>query len=220
VLYEESQGIIDIVVKLFMLGQARAMELGATRKSKRSEIMDAALFQAVAADHFKIIAPMIAALKSGKPSKIAQYADLRPLEDHVGQALQAAQIHLEPYGTSAQAKTTPATHADVTTETLVTKLNELGLAEDIAQRMAVEAQAEHPEASLLQLVGLISAQLYESAHEPNPASPPRKENAQRKKKTLSRFEEIVAAGTQKEQSSHASLSKAGLVATPLLGRDE
>ena len=112
VLYEESQGIIEIVVKLFMLGQARAMELGATRKSKRSEIMDAALFQTVAADHFKIIAPMIAALKSGRPSKIAQYADLRPLEDHVGQALRTAQINLEPNDTSAQAKTCHSRRCD------------------------------------------------------------------------------------------------------------
>jgi hypothetical protein len=216
VLYEESQGIIDVVVKLFMLSQARAMELGATRKNKQSEIMDAALFQAVAADHFKIIAPMIAALKSGKSRKIAQYADLRPLEDHVGQALQSAQIHLETTGTSARANTNSVTRANVTTEILVARLIELGLAKDIAQQMATVAQAEHPEASLLQLVGLISAQLYESVREPNPTLPKRAEDAQPKEKTLSRFEEVVAAGTRNEQSSHASLSEAGLVTSPLL----
>lgn len=219
VLYEESQGIIDIVVKLFMLGQARAMELGATRKSRRSEIMDAALFQAVARDHFKIIAPMIAALKTGKRSKIAQYADLRPLEDHVGQALLAAQINLEPNGT-VQVRTTPANCTNVTTETLVAKLKELGLAEDIATQMAAAAQAEHPDASLLQLVGLISAKLYKDDRSPKPASPICKESAPRKENPVSRLEEVVAAGSMHDQSPHTSLSKAGLVTPPALYRNE
>lgn len=97
----------------------------------------------------------------------------------------------------------------------MTKLKELGLAEDIAQRMGVVAQAEHPEASLLQLVGLISGQLYVSPHVTKPASPLRKEKTLRKKKSLSRFEEVVAAGSRKDQSSFTSLSKAGLVTTPL-----
>ncbi len=220
VLYEESQGIIDIVVKLFMLGQARAMELGATRKTKRSEIMDAALFQAVARDHFKIIAPMIAALKSGKRRRIAQYADLRPLEDHVGQALLAAQNHLEPDATSAQASTRAATHNDVTTELLATKLKELGLAEDLAQRMATVTQAEHPEASLLELVGLISTKLYESARASKPASPPHRKSAPLKDKPSSGFEGVVAAGSMQDQSPHASLSRAGLVTPSPLYKGE
>lgn len=217
VLYEESQGIVDIVVKLFMLGQARAMELGATRKCP--EKMDAVLLQTVAADHFKIIAPMITALKCGKHSriaqkKIAQYDDLRPLEDHVQQALQATQYHLEPEGSSIEAKTTSSTHAEVTTEIVVTKLKELGLSEDIAQRMATLAQAEHPGASLLELVGAISVQLYENAPAPKPASP------SRKKKAMSRFEEVVVTGKQTDQTAHASLSKAGLVPPPLLDSAE
>ncbi len=96
--------------------------------------MDAALLQKVAADHFKIIAPMITALKCGKKkSKISQYEDLRSLEDHVQQALQAAQQHLESQGPSEGpslgAKTTTSTHVEVSIETLVMKLKELGLAE-------------------------------------------------------------------------------------------
>jgi len=214
VLYEESQGIIDIVVKLFMLGQARAMELGATRKCP--ERMDAALLQIVAADHFKIIAPMITALKSRKRSKIAQYDDLRPLEDHVQQALQAAQLHLEPQGSSIQAKTTASAHAEVSTDSLVAKLKELGLAEDIAQRMAMKAQAEHPEASLLEFVGLISAKLFERAPEPKPSSPSHNIKARRKSKAVSQLENNVAVGQLAGKSAHASLREAGLVSQPEL----
>lgn len=209
VLYQESQGIIDVVVKLFMLGQARAMEVGATRKCP--ERMDAALLQTVAADHFKIIAPMITALKSGKRSKIAQYDDLRPLEDHVQQALQATQLHLEPQGSSVQAKTTASTHAEVNTETLVSKLKELGLAEDIAQRMATKAQAEHPEASLLELVGLTLAKLYERAPEPKPSPPSHKVKAQCKSKAMSQLEKNIAVDQLAGKSAHDSLREAGLI---------
>ncbi len=219
VLYEESQGIIDIVVKLFMLGQARAMELGATRKCP--EIMDAALLQTVAADHFKIIAPMITALKCGKHSKIAQkkiaqYDDLRPLEDHVQQVLQAAQHHLGPQGSPVQAKTAALTPIAVSTETLVSKLKELGLAEDIAQRMATKAQAEHPEASLLELVGQISAELFERKPAPKPSPLSGKIKAPRNGKVMSELEQIVAANKRAGNSAHDSLSDAGLVSPPAL----
>jgi hypothetical protein len=131
VLYEESQGIIDIVVKLFMLGQVRAMELGVTRK--RPETMDATLLQTVAADHFKIVAPMINALKSGDRSKIDKYNDLRPLDDYFQRAFQNAQNSLEPKVSDVPAPAIVSTPAEVDAETLVTKLRELGLADDIAQ---------------------------------------------------------------------------------------
>ncbi|MFT2095625.1 ATP-binding protein [Acidiphilium multivorum] len=94
VLYEESQGIIDVLVKLFMLGQLRVIELGVTRK--RPEVMDAGLLRQVAAEHFKIIEPMMGALKSGDRRKVAKYDDLRPLEPHVQQIMNAAQLRLAP----------------------------------------------------------------------------------------------------------------------------
>jgi hypothetical protein len=213
VLYEESQGIIDVVVKLFILGQLRAIELGVTLK--QPEIMDAELFRKVASDHFKIIAPMIRALKSGNRHKIDKYSDLRPLDEHIQQALQAAQVSVEPEVLDVQAPCNVSTSTEVDTETLVKKLKELGLAEDIAQRMAVKAHGEHPGASLLELVGLISAKLYERAPEPKPPSPPYKEKATPKIPANSQLEKTVAAGRQHKQSAHASLREAGLISPPL-----
>lgn len=55
VLYEESQGVIDVLVKLFMLAQLQVMEQSSFRGS--AEVMDAQLFRETAARHFKIIAP-------------------------------------------------------------------------------------------------------------------------------------------------------------------
>jgi hypothetical protein len=212
-MYQESQGIIDIVVKLFMLGQARAMELGVTRK--QPEIMNSELLQKVASDHFKIIAPMINALKSGNHYKIEKYNDLRPLENCVQQALQTAQLRMEPAILTIQSSAIVSTPAEEGIQTVVTKLKELGLAEDIAQSMAATAHAEHPGAPLLELVGLISAKLFERVPKPKPTSPAHTRKAQRKSTALSQMERTVAAGKHEKQSAHASLREAGLVKPPL-----
>ena len=213
VLYQESQGIIDIVVKLFMLGQVRVMELGAARKCP--ERMNAALLQTVAADHLKLIAPMITALKSGKRSKIAQYDDLRPLDDHVQQALQAAQFPMETEVSLQQLAAAGPARGGVSAEELVTRLKELGLAEDIAHKMAAEVQAEHPEASLLELVGLVSSKLYRPAPKPKATTPRRTGTKPSNSKAVSRLEQVVIAGRQADQSAHASMRRVGLVTPPL-----
>lgn len=214
VFYEESQGIIDVVVKLFMLGQARAMELGATRKLP--EKLDAALLTTVAKDHFKIIAPMITALKSGRRSRIRKYDDLRPLDDHVQEALQAAQIQLQSQHSPAQAQTTATIPAEMSTEALVAKLKEFGLSEDIARPIATDALAEHPEASLLELIGLISSKLFERAPESKPSPRSHRAKSQCKSKTMSELEKNIAANQQVGKSAHDSLCEAGLVSKPEL----
>jgi len=213
VLFEESQGIIDVMVKLFMLGQARAMELGVARK--RPEVIDAKLLQKVAAEHFKIIAPMISALKSGDRRRLAQYDDLRPLEDQVTQIFLTAECRLEPESFSVKDPAIISTPAEVDTEMLVNKLKEYGLSEDIAQQMAVKTQSEHPSASLLELIGLISTQLYEFTPQPTSASPLITNIAQPKNTAKSHLEKAVNTGRLEKQSAHTSLREVGLVSYPL-----
>jgi len=69
VMYQESQGIIDICLKLFSLSQIRAISSG-------SECLSVTLVRQVARDHLKLVQPMLTALKSGDMSKIAQYEDI------------------------------------------------------------------------------------------------------------------------------------------------
>ena len=68
-LYEESQGILDIVVKIYKLAQWRAIA------SKR-EIVDIPIIKSVAKDSLKLIKPMLDALKSRNKDQIKQYSDL------------------------------------------------------------------------------------------------------------------------------------------------
>jgi NACalpha-BTF3-like transcription factor len=73
VLYDESQGIVDIAIKLFMIAQWRAIALG-------TEAVTPALVMQVAADSLHLVRPMLDALKSGDPDRIAKYSDIRPLD--------------------------------------------------------------------------------------------------------------------------------------------
>lgn len=68
-MYEETMGITDRVIKLFMATQLEAI------LSKKEKIATQ-LIRKVAKEHMKLTNPMIAALRSGDPKKIAVYEDL------------------------------------------------------------------------------------------------------------------------------------------------
>lgn len=67
--YDLSQGVMDIVVKLFVLAQLRALAL------KKERITEGLLRQ-VYKDELVPVHPMLEALRSGIPERIAKYSDL------------------------------------------------------------------------------------------------------------------------------------------------
>jgi hypothetical protein len=67
--YDLSQGVIDIVVKLFVLAQLRALSL-------QKEQISSGLLRQVYDDELKPVHPMLDALRSGIPERIARYSDL------------------------------------------------------------------------------------------------------------------------------------------------
>ena len=69
VIYEESQGIIDIAVKLYAMSQIRAILSG-------REDITVNLIKQVAKDNLKLVRPMLEALKSRNIKEIAKYEDI------------------------------------------------------------------------------------------------------------------------------------------------
>jgi len=67
--YDLSQGVLDIVVKLFVLAQLRAIVT-------RTERITTRLLRQVYEDELKPVHPMLAALRSGNPERIQEYSDL------------------------------------------------------------------------------------------------------------------------------------------------
>lgn len=100
--YELSQGVLDIVVKLFVLAQGRAIMTGLERITTR-------LLRQVYEDELKFVHPMIEALKSGDPNRIALYSDLTiPYVDKtlllLQQKIEAEQENVATYNGNIQAQ--------------------------------------------------------------------------------------------------------------------
>ena len=74
VLYDESQGITDIAVKLYIMAQIQAMT------STKKEIITPALIRQVAKTNLKLVKPMLDALRSGNLEKLARYEDITPID--------------------------------------------------------------------------------------------------------------------------------------------
>lgn len=100
--YELSQGVLDIVVKLFVLAQGRAI-------MTRLERITPNLLRQVYEDELKFVHPMIEALKSGDPNRIALYSDLTiPHVDKtlllLQQKIEEEQENFETYSGNQQAQ--------------------------------------------------------------------------------------------------------------------
>lgn len=68
--YDLSQGVLDIVVKLFVLAQLRAI-------ASKKERITVSILKSVYEQELKPVHPMLAALRSGIPDEIVKYSDLR-----------------------------------------------------------------------------------------------------------------------------------------------
>lgn len=86
-IYDESQGIIDIAVKLLILAQMRAISKGET-SPEEGEVLDPDLYHLIAKEEFGLVAPMIAALRDGRVDVLQNIPDLMSLNDHVESLLE------------------------------------------------------------------------------------------------------------------------------------
>lgn len=78
ILYNESQGIIDIAVKLYAMAQMKAIADG-------TETITAQTIKEVAAEKLRLVKPMLDALRSGNMKKLLMYEDIKPInvEDYL-----------------------------------------------------------------------------------------------------------------------------------------
>lgn len=71
--YDLSQGVLDIVVKLFVLAQLRAI-------ANKKERITVGILKSVYKQELKPVHPMLNALRSGDPDKIIKYSDMRVVD--------------------------------------------------------------------------------------------------------------------------------------------
>jgi len=77
-LYDETQGIIDLAVKLYGIAQVKAIFGG-------TELITPSIIRESAAESLQLVRPMLKTLRSGDMKKIMQYEDIRPIsiEDYI-----------------------------------------------------------------------------------------------------------------------------------------
>ncbi|MDI1308927.1 MAG: ATP-binding protein [Methylotenera sp.] len=222
VLYDESQGIIDIVVKLIMLAQMRIISIREVKAGP--EALTEALLRRVAKEDFKIVRPMLDALRAGDQHALQKYDDLLPLQVHVDKlmydAIQQNGLVTYPFTeTSAQkteAQSVPESEANTQTVMLST-LQSLGVATDVANVLIQEAMLQHPSADPLLLMATISEKL---------TVIPKNKIARTKPSNTAKpeFDElpandlrhITALGRDKGLSAYEALLQANMVKPPLL----
>lgn len=122
-LYFESQGIVDIAVKIFILAQSRAIASG-------KEEISVKLMESVAKENLKLVKPMLEALKSGDLKKIALYEDIKPID--INQYIEEYSSSLNKrLGKKPEQKSSDSLNV---TEQAVLKLLEFGIDDTIARK--------------------------------------------------------------------------------------
>lgn len=86
--YDETQGVTEILVKLFIMSQMQSMV-------NRQEQLTAETVRSVARQQFGHVAPMIQALREQDKAKLSQYEDLRYSDEEFEDAMQELQEKLD-----------------------------------------------------------------------------------------------------------------------------
>ena len=160
-LYDLTQGVPDIVVKLFCLAQARAVLLATTPEE---EILSSALLQQVFEDEFSIVKPLLDALRTGNKKKLKDCNDLifpkfessmiNAMDRLVSQPLEKPQtIELgEPDETNI---------ANSAIQTIIS----MGISKDIAIPLVTDALARKPDITLIQIIQMATTALTQTGEE-------------------------------------------------------
>jgi hypothetical protein len=152
-LYHESQGIVDIAVKLYAMVQIRAIVLG---KESFSHLD----FHDVATECFWSVKPMLDALRSGDSKKIEAYGDITPvkIEDYF-----MAYVAMLPTKADIPQKRDEKTLS----EKSVLKLLELDVEPALAKRLVGKVIAEHMDIKKVADVVRFAYQSFLAVTEPN-----------------------------------------------------
>ncbi|WP_448208589.1 ATP-binding protein [Azospirillum sp. sgz302134] len=218
VLYDETQGIVDLVVKLFMLTQVHAIQLGALRD--RPERLGAGLLRHVAKENFKLVAPMIEALRANDMKALVLYDDLSPLHAFVQQALDDATTQLAPSVTVGPRVSgrKPGRDEGKAREATLNALQAIGLTQELAELALSDALAEAPDLGPMDLLARIMDKL--QGREPEKKPVKRRGVSKAKGVPLAPLEAndlraIAAQAKAGGQTVHAAFLDAGVIKPPM-----
>jgi len=189
VLYNESQGVIDILVKLFWLSQCRAMETGL-------EKINARVIREVSNDDLKLIKPFTNALKSKDRKKIMKYDDISPID--INAYLQKDKSSIE---------IVPKERSFSRFQEVMNYLNPLKIDQYKSEIIVNKCLAENKNASLLEITKIVLLEL-------NLLTEKCKDLGTRDV-AASEIQKIFENGIPEPENMHKSLIELGLISSPI-----
>jgi ABC-type oligopeptide transport system ATPase subunit len=200
-LYEESQGIIDIAVKLFILSQSRAVETG-------KEIITPGMIRTVASDDLRLVQPMLRALKSGLVSEIEKYEDIMPMD--IASYLQHRSSTIDLRATIQKQKERQAEARQRTETTMLEKtilaLIDLDIDTGLAEKAATTVLKQNPKLTQVEAMQKALALIQERK------KPKKKKESKAETNAL---QIIVEKGKKQKKSAYEALKEAGYIKNPL-----
>jgi hypothetical protein len=202
-LYEQSQGIIDIAVKLFVLSQGRAIETG-------EEQITPGMIRKVAKDDLKLVQPMLNALRSGLLSEIERYGDIMPMD--VEDYLQHHQSKIDLKATIQKKKEEQAkarqNRETTKLEKIILALIDIDIEPSRAEKAAefvIKANPEISQAGLMQKA-LAFVEMQKTADNRKISDVSASTNE---------LQKIAEEGKKRKLSAYDALQKAGYIKSPL-----
>lgn len=137
-IYDETQGIPDVVVKLFMMTQVIAISSG-------KETVSVPLIRKVAKEQLKLIRPMIDALRKGRTTELHNYQDIIMPDVKEFVDKEQSQIQVRTFIKEAQERSESRQKQviDLRTEAGI-RLQLLGLSEKMADEYILKAVRQQP----------------------------------------------------------------------------
>ena len=203
VMYEESQGIIDIAVKLFILAQIRAIETGLEKITPN-------LIKQVSKDDLKLVQPMLAALKSGRGSEIAKYEDIIPmdLQEYIFNKMSILNMKERIQEKKEKISKDRQKKEISNLEKLIMSLINLDIDEKLAEKVANSVIKKHPNFSLPEL-------LSETLKTIGNISEDRRKNKQLVEISDNLLNSIIELGKKKRVSGYEALLEKSYIKNPL-----
>jgi hypothetical protein len=156
-IYYYTQGVIDILIKLFILIQIRLISVHEQRKGE--EIITPGLIQQVANENLKLVEPMLNALRNKDMKALARYDDLLPFQSHFDKIVKEA---LDSHSVTDWVPAKPAPLHDAQDDVnaqLTLSLKLMGIAEDVIKLIVEKVLSENPNGDMLTLMAAVISEL-------------------------------------------------------------
>jgi len=204
VLHDESQGIVDIAVKLFLLAQSYAIETG-------QEKLTPSMINKVSKKYLKMVQVMLDALRTGNIDEIIKYDDITPFDVESFLLNRIPKINMKDKIKEQKERIAEKRKQKEISllEKIILSLINLDVNEKIAENLAKKVIIDNKDINAQEAV--------QKALEILNANNEQKKTETikiKKKKTINYLLKVVESGRKEKKSAHDSLLKEGLIISP------